>query len=139
MTTTTSETRSSGSSRTPQDRLRRVLKENFALSASTGLVAAVGFVPLAELFDVPRAAVLVVGLGLLAYAPMLWQFSKVPRLQKSHALIPALGDEAWVIASVLIAGFGLGGMSLAGRLILLATCVPVGIFAVRQWSLARRL
>jgi len=108
-------------------------------SVGTGPAATVGFIPLADVFDVPRATMLLVGVGLLAYAPMLWPFSKAPRLRKMHAVIPTLGDEAWIAASLVIAGFGFGGMSVAGRVILLATCIPVGSFAIRQWRLARSL
>lgn len=124
---------------TTSDQLRAVLRQNGAFSFASGVASLALFIPLASVFDVPRAALILVGVGLVAYAPMLFQFAKAQRLRRWHAVIPTVGDELWVAASVLVAATGLGGVSVAGRLILLATCLPVGRFALRQWSLGQRL
>lgn len=122
-----------------EDQLRRVLRENSAFSLFSGVVAAAAFVPLARLFDVPRSAMLVVGVGLALYAPLLWQLARSRNMRRWHGVVPTAGDELWLLASAAIALTGLGGVSAAGRLILVATCVPVAMFASRQWSLARKL
>ncbi|MDG1898572.1 MAG: hypothetical protein P8I74_01765, partial [Phycisphaerales bacterium] len=67
------------------------------------------------------------------------QFARSRTMRRWHGVVPTAGDELWIVASLAIAATGLGGVSVAGRVVLAATCVPVAMFASQKWRLARKL
>lgn len=122
-----------------EDRLRIRLRQNALFSATGGIVAATGCVPLADAMGVNQWwLVLAVGLGLLGFAALVWVAAGRPagRLA-AESLEISLADASWVIGSVVVAALGV--FSAFGTALMLGQAAVVAFFGTTQARLRRSL
>jgi len=107
-------------------RLRNLLRCNALLSTATGLGAAVGGGPVAELLGVDQVWVVrVLGGGLVAFAGLVFVVSGMrTSLLRPASLIVSIGDLGWVVATLAtiavgwLSGSGVGVMGATGVVVL---------------------
>lgn len=115
---------------------RTILQLDAATCATSGLVAAIGASPVADLLDVGGGWVLGTGVFLLVYAAGLWGFARsTPRVQRQGAVLTAVGDALWVTASVALVVTGT--FSAAGNAIVLAVATVVAAIGMAKLSILR--
>lgn len=138
MTVTHSPTTTAGERTDAGQLLRMILRENAAFSVLSGAVLAGGSFALDSWLGVHWAWPLAIGLGLLAYGPMLWIGSSRPQDLVTTGRLAVAGDIGWVAASIVIVA-ATDWLTSNGDLALLAVTAIVAIFAIGQAIGLRRL
>lgn len=118
----------------PTHPLRRALNANAAFSAASGLLLALGAVPVARFLGIAPYAwgVAAVGLGLLGFAAEVARQARRKPVDARRVGAICAADLAWVVASrALLAGWP-ELLSLAGRIAVAAVAIAVGAFAGAQ-------
>jgi len=122
------------------DRLIRTsLLGNAAFSAVSGVVAAAAAGRLADATELPSIVVRAVGLGLLAYAAMLWMWARRTTFRPIEGRIAVLADLAWVGGTIVLLAVAPDVTNGVGSTILIAVAVIVACFAEAQYVGLRRL
>lgn len=117
--------------------LKTTLFINAGSSAITGLVLAVGAVPVADWLGIPTWVAVVVGIGLLGFAVSVTMTARNPRPDAVRQII--IADVAWVIGAVIVI-FGFpGSMTTAGLRALGLISLAVAGFAILQTLGLRRV
>lgn len=119
--------------------LRTTLTANAAFSGLAGLVTAALSGVLAEPLGIPRAVLVVVGLGLVPYALMLRRFAADTALGPAQARIAIGADLAWVVASIAVLAVSPASLTTLGHWVIGVVALGVGDFAALQWVGMRRL
>ncbi len=125
---------------TTDDRLlRRALTANAAFCMASGLGMSIFSGPLADWLGAPRAVLIVVGIGLIPWGATLLAFSSRSELRRADAWTAILGDDAWVLGTlILVLGFPTA-LSSAGNAVAVAVALVVAAFAVLQYLGMRRI
>ena len=112
--------------------LRTVLKINALISGATGLAAALFAGRIDRLIGSDAETIVrVVGIGLVAFAVVLYVVSKAETSAlRTGGWIITVADIAWVIAS--IAAVAAGWFNTSGNLIVLGVAAVVAGFAVGE-------
>ena len=119
--------------------VRNLLRLNAIFSGVSGLALALLNRPLAEVFGISRGIVATIGVALIVYAADLSITAVRRGLRRSIVLMFATADAAWVLGGLAVLLAWPDTLSIAGRLALAATIVPVAAFAALQFRGARRL
>jgi len=85
--------------------LRRVLLADAAMSGLSGVTLVLGAPVLEPAFALPRALLIVVGLGLLPFSAFLVAIARRP-LSPAAVRTVVAANAAWVVASVLLLASG---------------------------------
>jgi hypothetical protein len=120
--------------------LRRALQADsiFTLLGSLLLIFDSG--PLATLMGLPWSwAFVIVGVGLLGYAALLFLAARRTPIDRRQALGFVVADVIWVVASVVIVLDGLAPLSTAGFWGVLIVADIVAILGVLKYIGCRRL
>lgn len=132
-TTTTSETINLTTAR-----LGTVLWANAACSGLSALTLIALAGPLSAWFDVPRAALTAIGLGLASFAVFVAVVARFERRPWAVVMVIVLADFAWVVAAaavILIPDV----MSNAGRISLGLVSVVVLELGLLEWMEYRKV
>jgi len=117
----------------PSTSLRRALRLNAGFSSLSAVTLLVAHTQLGSAMGVDPRLLVLVGVGLLAFAGMLLYTaarSDVPKL-RAEALFHSLADFAWVAGSVVvIAG---GWLSTIGAGLVAAVALPVLALGIAQY------
>ena len=115
-----------------EERLRARLRQNALFSAMGGVVAAAGCVPLADAMGVSQWwLVLAIGLGLLAFAGLVWVAAGRPTDKlAAESLEISLADASWVIGSVVVVALGV--FTTFGAALMLGQAAVVAFFGTTQ-------
>ncbi len=120
--------------------LRDTLRANSIFSGVSGLVLVGGFAPLANFIGVAWAWTLIVlGIGLLAYAFLLRQAARRAVLDAREAMVFIVSDVAWVFVSVVLLVTNWIPFTTEGRWLIVILADLVACFAVLQFVGLRRL
>jgi hypothetical protein len=120
--------------------LRRALLGNTLFSGLSGLIAALAAVPLATFIGLPSPIILIVlGLGLMGYAALLYRMATRQPLSRNAALFAVAADIAWVAGSILLLLLGWPPFTTAGKWLVAILADIVAVFAVVQFIGLRRL
>ena len=88
---------------------------------------------------VSSIVVLVVGLALIPWGAMLLIYSRRDEVRKPEATLAMVGDELWVVGSViLVAGFP-DALTSGGKVLTLAVAAVIALFAALEFVGIRRL
>ena len=110
---------------------RAILLFDAATCTTTGVVAAAGASPVADVLDVDRIWVLGTGVFLLAYAVGLWAFARrSPAVQRQGVAVTMVGDALWVLGSIALVVTGT--FSTAGNGVVLAVAAVVAAIAAAK-------
>jgi hypothetical protein len=119
--------------------LRTTYSINAAATMASGIALLVGGHLLAPRFGVPMMAVWGMGLFFVVFAAWVWSISRRAELRWSEAVVAALLDGAYALASVaMLLEFG-SRLTLELRVTIALLAAPVAVFAVLEMSGARRL
>ncbi|MGI9601806.1 MAG: hypothetical protein ACR2QE_07970 [Acidimicrobiales bacterium] len=130
--TTTTASPSTTAAPTPTSGATRALRTNAAYCAASGVVAIAASGPLADRLDLPRWLLAAVGVGLLAYAPIIWFFANRRPVRRTELLAAFWGDVGWCLAAVVLISWP-GLLSGAAAASLAVVSAPVLVFAVWEW------
>lgn len=117
---------------------RRVLWGNAIFSGvSGGLFSFASTIVAAFLgVDAPRA-VMIIGIGLFAYAAMIVWYVTRPTVSRTFVLCAAIADTVWVLLSAVLLVTNVIPLSGAGVWAVVIVALIVGGFAVAQYQLVR--
>lgn len=124
----------------PSTLLRNTLRANAAFCAISGAISVVSSSALAEFLGIPDGAPLVVlGLGLLVYAAVLFYYTLQPVLDLRQAWIFTILDGLWVVGSAAVLALDLFALSNHGRWLVLILADIVLVFTILEYLGLRRL
>ena len=118
--------------------LRTVLRENATFCMASGAVLAAGSAALDNWVGVRWWILLLLGLGLIAYAPSLWIGAGRPKLLRQTGLVAIAGDVGWIVGAVVIVA-ATDWLTRNGEIALIAVTALVASFAIGQAVGLRRL
>lgn len=119
--------------------LRTTYSINAAATMASGIALLAGGHLLAPRFAVPTSAVWGTGVVFVAFAAWIWSISRRAQLRWSEAVVAALLDGAYALASgATLLEFG-SRLTLELRLAIALLAAPVALFAVLEMYGARRL
>jgi hypothetical protein len=118
--------------------LRDIQRANAAFSATTGAAMAATSGWLSRQVDLPRALVVVLGIGLIGWSAVL----VVVAVQRAQRLVPAsrlvaAGDAAWVLGSIVVTA--VLDLTAVGTALVLGTAAVVAAFAAGGLIAASRV
>ncbi len=120
--------------------LRRTIQADSVFSLLGGLLLLIDSELIATLIGLPWSlAFVIVGIGLIGYAALLFLAARRTPLDRRQALGFLVADVAWVLASVVIVLDGLVPLSTAGFWGVLIIADIVAVFAVLKYIGLRRL
>ena len=120
--------------------LRRALLADAAFSGLSGAACVLGASPLAALMGIPSPIILIVlGLGVLGYAALVYRLSTRKAISHGEALIPVVGNIAWVVASWVLLLGGWVAFTPAGWWIVAVVADIVALFAIAQFIGIRQM
>lgn len=111
--------------------LRTALRLNALFSLTTGLILLFGAFPVSDWLGIPAWVAIVVGVGLVPFAVMVWRASG--RLDPAEVTSIVVADIVWVVASAIFVVGWSHLLSDAGLKATVAVAVVVGGFALAQW------
>lgn len=121
---------------------RRVILANGVFSTVTGAGMALFSTPIAEYMGVSPTAILILGVGVVVFASLLFMWSRRNTLTRERLMLIFAADVAWVTASVIILLTDAFAMTDGGKLVVLVVALIVGDFALfegigwRRWRTA---
>ena len=118
--------------------LRRLLQLDAALCLASGAALALFAAPLAGLTGVPAAALLPVGLFLLAWGAWVGYVGGRPATSRRATQVVIGVNFAWVLGSLLLLFGALLPLTTLGWWLVAAQALVVDLFAVAQWLALRR-
>jgi hypothetical protein len=116
----------------PSRLLRLALRANAGFSTVSGLVLAVAAPVLGPWLGIPPLGLAVVGLGLLPFAWLLFRNAARTPINEAEARLAVGADVAWVLGSVALVAVDPLGLTLAGRVAVVAIALCVADFALLQ-------
>ncbi|MGQ0603456.1 MAG: hypothetical protein ACT4QE_17385, partial [Anaerolineales bacterium] len=128
--------------------LRWTLLGNVIFSAATGLACVLGAWPLTTLMGLPPMALgglpspfilIVLGLGLIGYAALLYRIARRQPIARTEALIAVAADTAWVVASWVLLLSGWVPFTQAGWWLTAIIADIVALFAIVQFIGVRQM
>ncbi len=120
--------------------LRRALLGNAVFSGVSGLGMTLAAGPLASLMGLPSPLILiVVGLGVLGYAAIVFRISTRPSISRGEAIFTVIADSSWVVVSLVLLLTGWVPFTLAGKWIVAIAADIVAVFALLQFVGLRRM
>lgn len=120
--------------------LRGVLQANMIFSGLSGLLLAVAAAPLGQWLGVPATWLLVViGIGLLGFAGLLFQIARQNPLDLRQANVIFWLDVAWVVGSALLLFTGWVSFTTTGWWAVLLVADVVALFAILEFVGMRRI
>jgi hypothetical protein len=126
---------------TVQKNLRIVMNANAAFSGLSGLIMTLFAGPVAGYLGVEAGAnyILIIGLGLIAFAAFMIVNNNRAPLSPGYVLAIIAADSLWVLASLVLLIGGWIPFSLAGRWTVGLLALVVDVFATLQFFGWRRL
>ena len=112
--------------------IRRALKANAIFSAVSGLVLAAGAVPMSDLIGAPTWLTLVVGIGLLPWAALVWRYSTRDEIRTAEAWSVVVGDEIWLVGTIVLLLMYPTALTAEGNALAAVVGLIVAAFAVAQ-------
>lgn len=120
--------------------LRRALLGNAVFSGVSGLALALAAGPLASLMGLPSPLILiVVGLGVLGYAAIVFRISTRPSISRAEAIFTVIADSSWVVGSLVLLLTGWVSFTPTGKWLVAIAADIVAVFALMQFIGFRRL
>lgn len=123
--------------------LRRALQADTVVSGLSGLLALVDASLIANLLGFSGAAatrnVMLLGLGLLAWAALAFWISTRPKLNRGLVFTIIEGNLLWVVGSVILLVAGWLPFSTSGKWLVAIVADTVGLLALLQYVGWRRL
>ncbi len=117
--------------------LRRVLRGNAFFCAACGVDALIGGQWLATFMGVPSVALLVLGIGLVAYGLILWRVVEIPT-RAIVQFVTAL-DVAWIVGSMVLLFVPIIPLTDMGKIIIDVVALITAGFAIAQYMGLRRM
>lgn len=119
--------------------LRGVLQANMIFSGLSGLLLAAAATPLRSWLGVPATwPLVVIGIGLLGFAWLLFQIARQSPLDLRQANFIFWLDVAWVVGSALLLFTGWVSFTNAGWWAVLLVADVVALFAIIEFIGIRR-
>lgn len=119
--------------------LRNVLFVDALFSALSGVVFAVGAVPLANLTEINSSILAVIGVGLVVWATVPFMAARAESTSRSTVMLIVVVNVVWVIASVILLIADPFPFTTEGKWFTLIAADAVGVLAVLEYIGARRL
>ena len=112
--------------------LERALTANAWFSRFSGLALAVFSPWLADFAGVETWVLVLVGLCLIGYSLWLGAVAARRPTNRTEAMVAIAGDEAWVVAAIVIIFVFPDALTTGGKLVLGLTTIVVALFATAQ-------
>lgn len=112
--------------------LRTALRANAIFSALCGAVLAAGSGVLGPWLGIPPTALVVVGVGLLPWAFLLYRNAGRPAPSLPEARLAVAGDVIWVVGSAVLLVLDPLGFTTAGKVAIVVIALLVADFAIWQ-------
>ena len=120
--------------------LRNALRANGVFSGLSGLMLTFGAQPIAAFLGLSEPVILIViGLGLLLYAAMLFRAASDDAQLPRVGLMAIIGDALWVLGSVILLLTGWPPFTVAGAWAVGIVAAIVADFAIVQFIGWRRI
>lgn len=125
---------------TNQSPIRRILLGNTIFSGVGGLLLIVAARPVANFLGLDASlAILIIGIGLLGYAGLLYINAARTEVSRSFVLFAIIADTTWVLLSILLLLTGWVSFSVEGKWAVGILAVIVDIFATLQFLEWRKM
>jgi len=120
--------------------VRRVLFGNAIFSGVSGLLLTFASNPIARFLGVETPlVVLIIGIGLVGYATLLYTNASRAEISRSFVLTAVIADSVWVLLSVILLITGWVPFSVEGKWIVGIIAAIVDVFATLQFIEWRRM
>jgi hypothetical protein len=117
--------------------LRRILRGNALFCAACGVDALIGGQWLATFMGIPAVALLVLGIGLVAYGLILWRLVEIPT-RAIVQFVTAL-DVGWIVGSMVLLFVPIVPLTDMGKIIIDVVALITAGFAIAQYMGLRRM
>ena len=123
-----------------QSSIRRILYGNAVFSGMSGLLFIFAARPVADFIGLDTSlAILLIGIGLLGYAALLYINASRAEISRSFVLLAIIADTTWALLSVLLLLTGWVSFSVEGKWVVGILAVIVDIFATLQFLEWRKM
>ena len=126
--------------RANQTLIRRILYGNAIFSGVSGFLFLFASNPIAKFVGLGAfLPILLIGIGLIAYAALIYTNRSRPEISRSFVLIAVIGDSIWVLLSIVFLLTGWVPFSADGKWAVGIIAVMVDIFATLQFLEWRKM
>ncbi len=123
-----------------QTLIRRILYGNAIFSGVSGIVFVLASNPIAKFIGLDASLpILLIGIGLIAYAALIYSNASRAEISRSFVLIAIIGDSIWVLLSIVFLLTGWVSFSVEGKWAVGIIAVMVDIFATLQFLEWRKM
>ena len=114
--------------------IRRILYSNAIFSGVSGLLFIFASNLIAKFIGIDSSPViLVIGIGLVGYAALIYTNTSRPDISRSFVLIAVISDSLWVLLSIILLITGWVPFSVPGKWAVGIVAMMVDVFATLQF------
>jgi len=120
--------------------IRSILYANAIFSGVSGLLFIIASQPIARFLGINiPLAILMLGVGLVGYAALLYLNASRPEISRSFVLFAVVADSVWVLLSIILLLTNWLPLTVSGRWVVGIVAALVDVFATLQFFEWRKM